>query len=346
MTFSSEDNLSHYFRQVGRFPLLDAETEAALANRWRDHRDAEAVRQLVGSHLRLVVKIARQHQGYGLPLSDLIAEGNVGLMQAVDKFEPDRGFRLATYAIWWIRAAIREYVLRSSSLVKVATTASRKKLFFNLRRLRVEYRAGHGELPPETVAAIAHELGVPEADVVEMDQRLGAVDQSLNAPLGLETESEWQDLLVDDSQDQETLVAEAEEYGMRRRLMDQALDGLNDRERHIFTERRLKDEPPTLEELSLRFQISRERVRQIEVRAFEKLQAAMREAEAAGDGPRPMVPPAPRSRGAALKRDRVRPLEARQRRDRGDRAKSLPGRERICAAWPDTMEAVAPAGAA
>ncbi len=271
-----QDELSYFLREAQAYPLLDAKIEVELARRWRDQRDPAAADQLVGSHLRLVVKLAKGFQGYGLPLSELVAEGNLGLMQAVDKFDPERGFRLSTYAIWWIRAALQEYVLHATSLVKLATTSSRKKLFFNLRRAKARFtRAGERSLTPEAVAAIAADLNVPEKDVIDVNNRMEAADQSLNAVLGTESSDEWQDLLVDETPDQESRVADAEELGKRRDLMSLALAKLNERERYILTQRRLQEDPPTLEILSKQFQISRERVRQIEVRAFEKLQAEM-----------------------------------------------------------------------
>lgn len=259
--------------------MLEQNEEFMLAKRWREHEDTTAAHQLVTSHLRLVAKIAMGYRGYGLPLSELISEGNVGMMQAVKRFDPDRGFRLATYAMWWIRAAIQEYILHSWSLVKMGTTAAQKKLFFNLRKLKGQMQAiDEGDLTPEQVAKIAKELGVPEADVISMNRRLGAPDHSLNAPLRVDGDGEWQDWLVDESDSQETQLAESEEMGKRRRLLGDAMKGLNDRERHILIERRLKDEPTTLEDLSQQYRISRERVRQIEVRAFEKLQKSIKSA--------------------------------------------------------------------
>ena len=272
-----EGNLSRYLQEIRRFPMLEAGEEYMLAKRWREHNDLEAAQKLVTSHLRLVAKIAMGYRGYGLPLAELISEGNVGLMQAVKRFEPDRGFRLATYAMWWIRAAIQEYILHSWSLVKMGTTAAQKKLFFNLRRLKGQLKAvEEGDLSPENVKKIATELDVPEADVVQMNRRLSSPDHSLNASVRGDGESEWQDWLEDESESQETRLAEKEELGNRRRLLESALESLNPRERRILVERRLKDEPTTLEELSQSYGISRERVRQIEVRAFEKLQRAMK----------------------------------------------------------------------
>jgi RNA polymerase sigma-32 factor len=280
-TISSEGNLSRYLQEIRRFPMLAPEEEYMLAKRWREHADPEAAHRLVTSHLRLVAKIAMGYRGYGLPVSELISEGNVGMMQAVKRFDPDRGFRLATYAMWWIRASIQEYILHSWSLVKMGTTAAQKKLFFNLRKLKGQLQAiDDGDLSPEHVSKIATELGVPEVDVVNMNRRLAAPDHSLNAPLrsGGEGEGEWQDWLVDDEPDQETDLGERQELGLRRDLLQQAMSHLTDRERDILAERRLRDEPVTLEDLSQRYGISRERVRQIEVRAFEKLQRAIRAA--------------------------------------------------------------------
>ncbi len=277
ITFDSNTNLSRYLAEIREFPLLTREQEVEYAQRWRDDGDEEALRLLAGSHLRLVAKIARGFGGYGLPLRDLIAEGNVGLMQALQKFDPDRGFRLATYAMWWIRAAIQEYILHSWSLVKAGTTAGQKKLFFNLRRLKAQMQAyEEGDLPPETVTAIARELEVSEDEVVMMNRRLASSgEMSLNTPLGEDGDSQWIDLLVDESPDQEAIVINSDELGWRRGLMKQAMGKLNPRERRILSERRLKEDPVTLEVLSQEYGVSRERVRQIEVRAFEKLQKAM-----------------------------------------------------------------------
>jgi len=275
----SEDSLARYMKDVRKFAFLDKETEAVLTRRWRDSRDPEAAEQLVGSHQRLVVKIAGKYRGYGLPLGDLISEGNIGLMQAVDKFDPDRGFRLSTYAMWWIRAAVSDYVLRSSSLVRTVTNENRKKLFFNLRRLKAKVQPmDDGALSPSGVTAIAGELGVPESEIVLMDNQLGAPDLSLNAPAGGESDLTRQDFLVDDSQDQEAGLIASDEQDKRRALLTDALAGLSERERHIFTERRLTDDPPLLTDLSRQYGISRERVRQIEVRAFEKLKETIRDA--------------------------------------------------------------------
>ncbi len=272
-----EGNLSRYLQEIRKFPMLTPEEELALSKRWRDHEDMDAAHKLVTSHLRLVAKIAMGYRGYGLPVGELISEGNVGMMQAVKRFDPDRGFRLATYAMWWIRAAIQEYILHSWSLVKMGTTAAQKKLFFNLRRLKGQMQAiEDGDLRPEHVAKIATTLGVPEQDVVSMNRRLAAPDHSLNAPVRADSEGEWQDWLVDEGESQESELAEREELSGRKALLGGALTTLNDRERHILIERRLKDNPTTLEELSQQYNISRERVRQIEVRGFEKLQKSMK----------------------------------------------------------------------
>ena len=277
-----ESNLSRYLQEIRRFPMLAPEEEYMLGKSWREHGDLDAAHKLVTSHLRLVAKIAMGYRGYGLPLSELISEGNVGMMQAVKRFEPDRGFRLATYAMWWIRAAIQEYILHSWSLVKMGTTAAQKKLFFNLRKLKGQMRAiEEGDLSPEQVNKIATTLDVPEADVISMNRRLSSPDHSLNAPLRADSEGEWQDWLVDDSENQEVRLAESEELGKRQSLLNDAMQGLNDRERRILSARRLQDEPITLEDLSQEYGISRERVRQIEVRAFEKLQKAIKNAAVA-----------------------------------------------------------------
>jgi RNA polymerase sigma-32 factor len=276
-SISSEGNLGRYLQEIRKYPMLGAEEEYMLAKRWQEREDSEAAKQLVTSHLRLVAKIAMGYRGYGLPLSELISEGNVGMMQAVKRFDPDRGFRLATYAMWWIRAAIQEYILHSWSLVKMGTTAAQKKLFFNLRKLKGQLQAiDEGDLSPEHVKKIATELNVPEADVVSMNRRLSAPDHSLNAPLRADSEGEWQDWLVDERDTQETRLGDRQELGLRRDLLQKAMQGLNEREKNILMERRLKDDPTTLEELSQKYGISRERVRQIEVRAFEKLQKAIR----------------------------------------------------------------------
>ena len=272
-----EGNLSRYLREIRSFPMLEPQQEFMLAKRWREHEDLDAAHQLVTSHLRLVAKIAMGYRGYGLPLGELISEGNVGMMQAVKRFDPDRGFRLATYAMWWIRAAIQEYILHSWSLVKLGTTAAQKKLFFNLRKIKGQMKAiDDGDLPPETVATIAERLGVEEREVVNMNRRLAAPDHSLNAPVRSDSEGEWQDWLVDTKPSQEAMLGESQELKERRRLLAASLKTLNKRERHILSERRLTENPATLEDLSHRYGISRERVRQIEVRAFEKLQKAMK----------------------------------------------------------------------
>ena len=271
-----EGNLTRYLQEIRKFPMLTAEEELELSRRWRDHADMEAAHKLVTSHLRLVAKIAMGYRGNGLPDGELISEGNVGMMQAVKRFDPDRGFRLATYAMWWIRAAIQEYILHSWSLVKMGTTAAQKKLFFNLRRLKGQMQAiDDGDLKPEQVAKIAHALDVPEQDVISMNRRLSAPDHSLYAPVRSDSEGEWQDWLVDETESQESAIAEQEELSGRKALLNSALKALNERERHILIERRLMDNPTTLEDLSQQYGISRERVRQIEVRAFEKLQRAM-----------------------------------------------------------------------
>ena len=273
--------LARYLDEIRRFPMLEAGEEYMLAKRWREHEDVDAAHKLVTSHLRLVAKIAMGYRGYGLPMNEIISEGNVGLMQAVKRFEPERGFRLATYAMWWIRAAIQEYILHSWSLVKLGTTAAQKKLFFNLRRLKSQMQAiEEGDLSPEAVKEIADTLAVTEQEVIEMNRRLEGPDHSLNAQLRADGDSEWQDWLVDDSASQEAVLADEDELGHRRRLLEEAMKVLNDRERHILNERRLKDEPTTLEDLSTEYGISRERVRQIEVRAFEKLQKAVQSLEA------------------------------------------------------------------
>jgi len=272
----AEGGLARYLAEIRRFPMLEPQQEYMLAKRWREHEDPKAAHELVTSHLRLVAKIAMGYRGYGLPIGEIVSEGNVGLMQAVKRFEPDRGFRLATYAMWWIRASIQEYILRSWSLVKMGTTASQKKLFFNLRKAKSRISAfEEGDLLPENVEKIATRLGVSRQDVIEMNRRMGG-DASLNAPLREEGEGEWQDWLVDDSDDQERLLLAQEESNNRLKALRGALDVLNPRERRIFEARRLADDPVTLEQLSEEFGVSRERVRQIEVRAFEKVQAAVR----------------------------------------------------------------------
>jgi RNA polymerase sigma-32 factor len=275
-----EGGLSRYLTDIRKFPMLTRDEEFMLAKRWKEHADPEAAHKLVTSHLRLVAKIAMGYRGYGLPIVEVISEGNVGLMQAVRKFEPDKGFRLATYAMWWIRASIQEYILRSWSLVKMGTTAAQKKLFFNLRKAKSEISAlEEGDLRPDQVSHIANRLGVLDEEVISMNRRLSGPDASLNAPLRSDGESEWQDWLADDTAvSQETQLAEDEERSIRMGLLEEAMTELTDRERHILTERRLKDNPTTLEELAAQYGVSRERVRQIEVRAFEKLQKAMRAA--------------------------------------------------------------------
>lgn len=276
---SGEQSLNRYLSEIRKFPVLTAEQEYMLAKRYQEHEDPEAAAQLVSSHLRLVAKIAMGYRGYGLPVSDLISEGNVGLMQGVKKFEPDRGFRLATYAMWWIKASMQEFILRSWSLVKMGTTAAQKKLFFNLRRMKKQLEAYEdSDLSPEDVTKIATDLGVPEQEVINMNRRMMmGGDASLNVSLrGAEEGSgEWQDWLADDRPLQDETVAEAEESQMRMSMLSEAMESLNDRERHILTERRLTEKPQTLEELSQAYDVSRERIRQIEVRAFEKLQKAM-----------------------------------------------------------------------
>ena len=272
---SGESGLSRYLREIRRFPILTKEEEFQLAKDWLDHGDVDSAHKLVTSHLRLVAKIAMGYRGYGLPVSELISEGNIGMMQAVKRFDPDRGFRLATYAMWWIRAAIQEYILHSWSLVKIGTTAAQKKLFFNLRKLKRQLKAiDEGDLPPETVATIADRLNVPEHEVINMNRRLAAPDHSLNAPLRAdgENDAEWQDWLEDPTPNQEVEITEADELSHQRRMLESAMSELNERERHIFTQRRLIEEPMTLEELSQIYKISRERVRQIEARAFEKVE--------------------------------------------------------------------------
>jgi len=277
---SPEGGLSRYLTEIRKFPMLPKDEEFMLAQRWKEHQDSAAAHKMVTSHLRLVAKIAMGYRGYGLPIGEVISEGNVGLMQAVKKFEPDKGFRLATYAMWWIRASIQEYILRSWSLVKMGTTAAQKKLFFNLRKAKSQIEAFQdGDLRADQVSAIATKLGVLDSEVISMNRRLSGPDASLNAPLRSDSESEWQDWLADDDQvSQETVVAENEEKSLRMGLLEEAMVELTDRERHILTERRLKDDPTTLEGLATHYGVSRERVRQIEVRAFEKLQKTMREA--------------------------------------------------------------------
>jgi RNA polymerase sigma-32 factor len=268
---------SHYLNQIGKFPMLTLEEEQALAFRWRDQKDLDAAHKLVTSHLRLVTKIAMGYRGYGLPVRELISEGNIGMMQAVNRFDPERGFRLATYAMWWIRAAIQEYILHSWSLVKIGTTAAQKKLFFNLRRLKGQMQAiEDGDLRPDQVASIAHTLDVPEAEVINMNRRISAPDHSLNAPIRLDGDGEWQDWLPDEAESQEVAIAERQELSRRKVLLSGALKQLNQRERHIILERRLNESPTTLEGLSKHYGISRERVRQIEVRGLQKLRKSMK----------------------------------------------------------------------
>jgi len=273
------DNLSFYIGEIQKFPILKADEEVKLAQRWRDNQDQDALNLLVGSHIRLVVKIASGFRGYGMPLDDLVAAGNLGLMQGVMKFDPERGFRLSTYVMWWIRAAVQEHVLRNWSLVRATKNASRKKLFFNLRKIKARLdQIDGGDLPPEAVTQIAQELSVGESDVVDMNGHLSGSDASLNVSPGPMSTSEWIETLTDDSADQEKLVLEADELRKRRALMMKALKNLDDRERHILSERKLTEEPVTLEVLSKEYGISRERVRQIEVRALKKLKAAILQA--------------------------------------------------------------------
>jgi len=289
---AGESGLARYLQEIKRFPMLEPQEEYMLAKRWREHNDREAAHKLVTSHLRLVAKIAMGYRGYGLPIGEVISEGNVGLMQAVKRFEPDKGFKLATYAMWWIRASIQEYILRSWSLVKMGTTASQKKLFFNLRKAKSRISAlDEGDLRDDQVESISKRLGVAKQDVIEMNRRLGG-DASLNAPLREEGEGEWQDWLVDESPDQESLLADREESSARLDALRAALSVLNPRERRIFEARRLAEEPITLEELSAEFGVSRERVRQIEVRAFEKVQEAVKAGVAKAQLPKRTAPAA------------------------------------------------------
>ncbi|MBH0239554.1 RNA polymerase sigma factor RpoH [Methylobrevis albus] len=287
---AGEGGLSRYLDEIRRFPMLEPQQEYMLAKRFREHEDREAAHQLVTSHLRLVAKIAMGYRGYGLPIGEVISEGNVGLMQAVKRFEPEKGFRLATYAMWWIKASIQEYILRSWSLVKMGTTANQKRLFFNLRKVKGQIQAlEDGDLRPDQVATIAQKLGVTAEDVISMNRRLSG-DSSLNAPIRQEADGgEWQDWLVDNSDSQETVMAEQEELDMRRSMLRDAMGVLNERERRIFEARRLAEDPMTLEDLSTEFGVSRERVRQIEVRAFEKVQETMQKA-AASLAARPALP--------------------------------------------------------
>jgi RNA polymerase sigma-32 factor len=277
---SPEQGLNRYLQEIRKFPLLEPEEEYMLAKRWVDHEDTEAAHRMVTSHLRLAAKIAMGYRGYGLPQAEVISEANVGLMQAVKRFDPEKGFRLATYAMWWIRASIQEYILRSWSLVKMGTTAAQKKLFFNLRRMKSQMQAiDDGDLKPDQVEEIATKLGVTQDDVVSMNGRLSGPDASLNAPLkGTEGDGQWQDWLADDdAESQEDELAESDEFDTRMQLLQSAMGELNEREQHILQERRLSEEPKTLEELAEHYGVSRERIRQIEVRAFEILQKAMRE---------------------------------------------------------------------
>jgi RNA polymerase sigma-32 factor len=281
----SENGLSRYFREIWQFPILEAEEEYMLAQRLREHGDIDAAHKLVTSHLRLVAKMAMKYRGYGLPVSDLMAEGNIGLMKAVKKFEPERGFRLATYAIWWIKAAMTEYVLRSWSLVRMGTMAAQKKMFFNLRRLKTRLDIlDSGELSPDEARALAEGLDVSEKEVVDMNRRISSRDTSLNTPIGEDEGMEFQDTLVDDSPSPEALTIKGHESTYRRGLLKRAMEVLNDREKHIFIERRLKEDPVTLEQLGVHYGISRERIRQLEARAFEKVSNAVREAAAAAAG--------------------------------------------------------------
>ncbi len=291
--YGSEEGLGKYMRQIQKFPLLKPEEEVALARRWVQDRDQKSAHRLVNSHLRLVAKIAMGYRGYGLPVDELIAQGNLGLMQAVERFDPERGFRLATYAMWWIRAAIQEYVVHSWSLVKMGTTSEQKKLFFNLRRLKAQIQAlEDGDLYPENVEQIAESLGVPEQEVVQMNRRLAAADASLNSPLKTESETEWQDWLVDESEGQEHGLAEHEEAVRRKQLLAGALEHLSARERDIVSQRHLRDKPVTLEQLSVSYGISRERVRQIEVGALAKLKKSVSRAMRRGvRQDRPLSPP-------------------------------------------------------
>ncbi len=277
LTMSPEQGMSRYLSEIRKFPMLEKQEEFMLAKRWQEHEDPDAAEKMVTSHLRLVAKIAMGYRGYGLPMAEVISEGNVGLMQAVKKFDPDKGFRLATYAMWWIRAAIQEYILRSWSLVKLGTTASQKKLFFNLRRIKGEIAAlDEGDLKPAQVKEIAERLNVSEKDVISMNGRMSGSDASLNVPMGKDGDMEWQDWLADDDQGQARDYADRQEFDARMDLLTQAMEDLNEREKHILSERRLSDEPKTLEELSQVYNVSRERIRQVEVRAFEKLQKAMK----------------------------------------------------------------------
>ena len=274
---SNEGNLSSYMRQIKKFPLLEAKNEYMLAKAWKEQGDVKAAHKLVTSHLRLVAKIASGYRGYGLPLSDLISEGNIGMMHAVKRFEPEKGFKLATYAMWWIKASIQEYILRSWSLVKIGTTAAQKKLFFNLKKIKSKISAlDEGDLTPEQVDKISTELSVPKKEVVSMNRRISGSDYSLNAPVTKDGEGEWQDWLEDETQNQEASFADTEEYLLKKNIMDDALKVLSDREKDIICERQLNEKPLTLEDLSIRYGVSRERIRQIESKAFEKLQIEMK----------------------------------------------------------------------
>lgn len=278
LSLGPELGLQRYLSEIRKFPMLEKDEEFMLAKRWREHEDPQAAERLVTSHLRLVAKMAMGYRGYGLPIAEVISEGNIGLMQAVKKFDPDKGFRLATYAMWWIRASIQEYVLRTWSLVKMGTTAAQKKLFFNLRRMKQKMQAiEEGELRPDQVEEISTKLGVSETEVVNMNRRLSGPDASLNVQIGGEEGSgEWQDWLASDEESAETTLGQSEEYDARMELLNTAMARLNDREQKIIRERRLKEDPTTLEDLAEEFGVSRERIRQIEVRAFEKLQEAMK----------------------------------------------------------------------
>jgi RNA polymerase sigma-32 factor len=299
LTMSPEAGLSRYLAEIRKFPMLEKDEEFMLAKRWQEHEDTDAAEKLVTSHLRLVAKIAMGYRGYGLPIAEVISEGNVGLMQAVKKFDPDKGFRLATYAMWWIRASIQEYILRSWSLVKMGTTAAQKKLFFNLRRMKSQMRAlEEGDLHPDQVEQIATKLGVTDDDVISMNRRLSGPDASLNAPMRADGEAEWQDWLADDNADDaEEELAESDEFSTRMTLLQEAMGALNEREQNIIQERRLTEEPKTLEDLAQVYGVSRERIRQIEVRAFEKLQNEM--CSQSELSPRPWRAPRPGSGTAA-----------------------------------------------
>ena len=277
-SISNEGNLSSYMEQIKKFPLLEAQEEYMLAKAWKNQGDVKAAHKLVTSHLRLVAKIASGYRGYGLPLSDLISEGNIGMMHAVKRFEPEKGFRLATYAMWWIKASIQEYILRSWSLVKIGTTAAQKKLFFNLKKIKSKISAiEEGDLTPDQVDKIATELSVPHKEVISMNRRISGSDYSLNSPVTDDNSGEWQDWLEDDTQNQEASFADTEEYLIKKNILSDSLEYLNERERDIISERQLSENPLTLEELSNRYGVSRERIRQIEAKAFEKLQTKMTE---------------------------------------------------------------------